>query len=88
MKLKIHNPAIIYLSISLFLLFIGIKRIPREDIIFEISIILFITFILNLLCINELNKVAWYLVIFFILVPFFLAIIAILPMIGAIVSKK
>jgi ABC-type Na+ efflux pump permease subunit len=66
----------------------GISRTPKEDVISEIFIILFITFILNMLCINGLNNVAWYLVIFFILIPFTLAIIAVLPLLASMISKK
>jgi hypothetical protein len=88
MKLKINTPAIVYLSISLFILFMGIIRIPKEDIMFEILFILSITFILNILSINGLNNVAWYLVIFFLLVPFALAIISILPLFISMISKK
>ena len=88
MELKLHNASIVYLSFSLLILFIGIKRIPKTKIIFEIVLILFITFILNILCINKLNKVAWYFVIFFILVPIFLACMSILPMVIAMSSKK
>ncbi len=88
MKFKLHNISIIYLSLSLFILFIGIKKIPKEDFMIEILLILFITFVLNTLCINGLNEVAWYLVIFFILVPFILAFMSILPMIIMMLSKK
>lgn len=88
MKFKLHNISIIYLSLSLFILFIGIKQIPKEDVMIEILLILFITFVLNTLCINGLNEVAWYLVIFFILVPFILAFMSILPMIIMMLSKK
>jgi hypothetical protein len=88
MELKLHNAAIVYLSFSLLIIFIGIKRIPKTEVIFEILLILFITFILNVLCINGLNKVAWYFVIFFILVPIFLALMSILPLIIAMLSKK
>lgn len=88
MDLKIHNVAIIYLSISLLVLFMGIIRIPKEDVMFEILFILFITFILNALSINGLNNVAWYLVIFFLLVPFVLAVISIMPLFVAMISKK
>ena len=88
MELKLHNAAIVYLSFALLIIFIGIKRIPKTEVIFEILLILFITFILNVLCINGLNKVAWYFVIFFILVPIFLALMSILPLIIAMLSKK
>ena len=88
MELKLHNAAIVYLSFSLLILFIGIKRIPKTEVIFEILLILFITFILNILCMNRLNKVAWYFVIFFILIPIFLALMSILPMVMAMLSKK
>jgi hypothetical protein len=88
MELKLHNAAIVYLSFSLLILFIGIKRIPKTEVIIEILLILFITFILNILCINRLNKVAWYFVIFFILIPIFLALMSILPMVMAMLSKK
>jgi hypothetical protein len=88
MKLQIHNPAIIYLSLSLFIIFLGIKQIPKQDVILEILLILFITFILNVLCINGLNKVAWYLVTFFILVPFILAIMSVLPLFIKMLSKS
>jgi|694.fasta_scaffold06704_13 hypothetical protein len=88
MNLQICNVAIIYLSLALLILFIGISRIPKEDVISEIFIILFITFTLNALCINGLNNVAWYLVIFFILIPFGLAIMAILPLLTSMISKK
>lgn len=88
MNLRIHTPAIIYLSISLLVLFMGIIRIPKEDTMFEILFILFMTFILNMLSINGLNNVAWYLVIFFLLVPFGLAIISITPLFVAMISKS
>ena len=88
MELKLHNAPIVYLLFSLLILFIGIKKIQKTEVIFEIVLILFITFILNILCINRLNKVAWYFVIFFILVPIFLALMAILPMVVAMLSKK
>lgn len=88
MKLKIHNAAIVYLSFALLILFIGINRIPKKEVIFEILLILFITFILNLLCINGLNKVAWYLVTFFILIPFILAVISVLPLFVTMLGKK
>jgi len=88
MNLQICNVAIIYLSLSLFILFMGISRTPKEDVISEIFIILFITFTLNMLCINGLNNVAWYLVIFFILIPFTLAIVAVLPLLASMISKK
>jgi hypothetical protein len=80
MKLQICNVAIVYLSLSLFILFMGISRIPKNEVILEILLILFITFLLNMLCINGLNKVAWYLVIFFILIPFLLAVMSVLPL--------
>jgi hypothetical protein len=88
MKLQICNPAIVYLSFSLLIFFIGVKRIPKNEIMYEIILILFITFILNMLCINGLNKVAWYFVIFFILVPFILAIMAVLPLFITMLGKK
>lgn len=88
MKLQIHNAPIVYLSFSLFLLFTGINRIPRSDVIYEIFFILLITFVLNALCINGLNKVAWYFVIFFILVPIILAIMAMMPLIVSIILDK
>jgi hypothetical protein len=66
----------------------GIKNLPREDVIFEIILILIITFILNVLCINGLNKVAWYIVVFFIIIPFFLAIISIMPLFVKMLGKK
>lgn len=88
MELKIHNAAIVYLSLSLFILFIGIKQIPKKEVMLEILLILFITFVLNVLCINGLNKVAWYLVTFFILVPLILAFMSIFPMFIAMLSKK
>jgi hypothetical protein len=88
MKLQLCNPSIIYLSFSLLILFIGVKRIPKNEVIYEIMLILFITFILNMLCINGLNKVAWYFVIFFILIPFILAIMAVLPLFITMLGKK
>ena len=88
MKLQIHNAPIVYLSLSLLILFMGIKNIPREDVMFEILSILIITFILNVLCINGLNKVAWYFVIFFIIMPFFLAIISVMPLLVTMLGKR
>lgn len=88
MEIKIHNPAIVYLALSLFMLFIGIKQITKKEVMLEIIIILFITFVLNVLCINGLNNVAWYFVIFFILLPIFLAIISILPLFIAMLRTK
>jgi hypothetical protein len=88
MNLKIHNVAIVYLSLSLFLLFMGIVRIPREEVMIEILYILFITFILNMLSINGLNNVAWYLVTFFLLIPFALAFASVLPLVISMASKK
>lgn len=88
MKLQLCNPSIIYLSFSLLILFIGVKRIPKNEVIYEIMLILFITFILNMLCINGLNKVAWYFVIFFILIPFILAIMSVLPLFITMLGKK
>lgn len=84
----LHNVAIVYLSISLLILFMGIIRIPREDVMFEILTILFITFGLNILSINGLDKVAWYLVTFLLLIPFILAFISVLPLLFAMISKK
>lgn len=88
MKLQIHNAPIVYLSLSLLILFIGIKQIPREDVIFEIMLILIITFILNVLCINKLDKVAWYIVLFLVIIPIMLAIISVLPLFVKMLSKK
>ncbi len=88
MKLKIHNAAIVYLSFALLILFMGINRIPKKEVILEILLILFITFVLNVLCINGLNKVAWYLVTFFILVPFILAVMSVLPLFVTMLGKK
>ena len=88
MKLKIHNAAIVYLSFALLILFMGINRIPKKEVILEILLILFITFVLNILCINGLNKVAWYLVTFFILVPFILAVMSVLPLFVTMLGKK
>lgn len=87
MQLKISNVAIVYLSLSLFLLFIGVKRIPKNEVIFELLLILFITFVLNTLSINGLNNVAWYLVIFFILIPFILAVMSIMPLFVTMLGK-
>ena len=88
MKLKIHNAAIVYLSFALLILFMGINRIPKKEVILEILLILFITFVLNILCINGLNKVAWYLVTFFILVPIILAVMSVLPLFVTMLGKK
>jgi hypothetical protein len=88
MELKLHNAVIVYLSFSLLILFMGLKKIPKDEIIYEIILILFITFILNILCMNGLNNVAWYFVIFFILVPIILAIIVILPSFLIMLGKK
>ena len=88
MKLKIHNAAIVYLSFALLILFMGINRIPKKEVILEILLILFITFVLNILCINGLNKVAWYLVTCFILVPFILAVMSVLPLFVTMLGKK
>jgi len=88
MKLQLCISSIVYLSFSLLILFIGVKRIPKNEVMYEIILILFITFILNILCINGLNKVAWYFVIFFILVPFILAVVTILPLLVSMLGKK
>ena len=83
-----HNASIVYLSLSLLMLFMGIARVPKEDVMFEILLILFITFVLNVLSINGLNNVAWYLVTFFLLVPFLLALISVMPLLVSMVVKK
>ena len=88
MKLQIHNAPIVYLSLSLLIFFMGIKVIPKENVIYEISLILIITFVLNVLCINGLNNVAWYIIIFLIIIPFILAIIAVLPLFITMLKKK
>jgi len=88
MELKIYNAAIVYLSLSLFLLFIGVKRMPKDDVIFETLLILFVTFVINVLCINGLNKLAWYLIIFFILIPFSFVILAMMPLIIKMISSS
>ena len=88
MELKLHNAVIVYLSFSLLILFMGLKKISKNEIMYEIILILFITFILNILCMNGLNNVAWYFVIFFILVPIILAIIVILSSFLTMLDKK
>ncbi len=88
MELKLYNAVLVYLSFSLLILFMGLKKIPKDEIIHEIILILFITFILNILCINGLNNVAWYFVIFFILVPIILVIIVMLPSFLTMLGKR
>ena len=88
MELKLHNAVILYLSFSLLILFMVLKKISKNEIMYEIILILFITFILNILCMNGLNNVAWYFVIFFILVPIILAIIVILSSFLTMLDKK
>lgn len=77
--MKLHIPAIVYLSLALFILFIGVKKLSRNETMYEIMLIVFITFGINVLCMNELNNIAWYFVIFFVLIPIIMAIIALLP---------
>jgi hypothetical protein len=71
----IHNAPIVYLSLSLFLLFIRIKKMDRNETMGEIIYILAVTFLLNTLCINGLNKISWYLVLFFTIIPVGLAML-------------
>ena len=88
MELKLHNAVIVYLSFSLLILFMGLKKFSKNEIMYEIILILFITFILNILCMNGLNNVAWYFVIFFILVPIILVIIVMLPSFLTMLGKR
>ncbi len=71
----IHNAPIVYLSLSLFLLLIRIKKMDRNEMMGEIIYILAVTFLLNTLCVNGLNKISWYLVSFFTVIPVGLAIL-------------
>jgi hydrogenase-4 membrane subunit HyfE len=88
MNLMICTPAIVYLVLSSVILFMGIKRIPRVTVIYEILTILSITFLANVFCLNGLSNIAWYLVGFFVLLPFCMAIVAVMPLIFAMISKK
>jgi len=72
----INIPAIVYLSISLFILFLNLKKINKMNAIYDIFIILLLTFFINTLCINNLNKVAWYIVAFLTIIPMGLALLS------------
>ena len=88
MRFIIHNPAIVYLVFSFAILFMGISRVQKNDVIYEIITILFITFVLNVLCLNGLSNIAWYLVVFFIFVPILFSFIVVSPLLFAMFSKK
>jgi len=72
----INIPAIVYLSIALFILFLNFKKMNKMNVIYEIFIILLLTFFINILCINNLNKIAWYIVAFLTIIPAGLALLS------------
>lgn len=72
----INIPAIVYLSFALLIIFLNSKKMSKINIVYEIFAVLIITFIINILCINDLNKIAWYIIVFLTIIPVGLAFLS------------
>lgn len=72
----INIPAIVYLSFALLIIFLNSKKMSKINIVYEIFVVLIITFIINILCINNLNKIAWYIIAFLTIIPVGLAFLS------------
>lgn len=85
--INICTPSIVYLSFGLAGMFIGINYIKRSEVMFNLFTILLATFLINMLCINGLNAIAWYTVILFIFCPLVLSAITLIPIVSQMLSK-
>lgn len=86
--INICTPSIIYLSFGLAGLFIGIENVNQSEIIQHIFIILTATFLINMLCINGLENIAWYIIILFLFFPIVISAFTLIPIVNRMLSKK
>lgn len=85
----IHNAAIVYLSFTLAGLFAGIFSdvISKEDVMQKLFLIIFITFLINVMCINGISEIAWYVVAIFLLFPLLMSMVVLFPIVNKMISK-